>query len=198
MKYIVFVLLSGMLVSSSPINKPLTTVFVGDSLTLGANATDYVGFASLVSKEGQRFAWYHLADALVRWDQVSAANPDAIVIELGVHAVVGCDHLVKRNGQQFEEWYGRVLDRALQDTDDVCIVNVPWLNWSREQAAWALWYNHKLAQLAADYGLSVADAWSATVNCGACISGDDFHLNDLGHRRLADVIMSDCFNKEIK
>jgi GDSL-like Lipase/Acylhydrolase family len=171
---------------------PVTAAFVGDSLTLGTASTDNVGFVGYVTAEtgwqAQRYVWYHLADSIVRLEEVG--KPDIIVLELGIQALHGSDRLAGVDDELFRRYYGLLLDEATGRASTVIVVNIPWLDWGPEKAERAQLYNQIIAEQAAQYGAAVADVWAPMQTCGlACIGEDNFHPNDEGHRLIAEQVL---------
>lgn len=170
---------------------PPRVAFVGDSITLGALSTGYVGYVGYLMQEQQftpkRFVAYHFDTAMLGWQQqVAYWHPDKIVIELGIHAVAGCDHWAGGSPENFETVYNEIVDLALETAPEVILVEIPWLNWSPGQAEKARTYNVIIRDIAVQHGLEVVGAWRALEDCGMeCIASDGFHPNDQGHLLVA-------------
>jgi len=148
-----------------------------------------------------------------RWDELPG-KPDILFIEIGIHALqdggqpnaTGIDdYCIPVPKEVWQERYGAMLDRIQNDAPGVKIVvgTIPWCNWQPDSAFFqeALTYNAWIIAEARKRDIAVADLWSATVNKVDGIStpeqtsifppyhGDQFHPNDLGHRRLAETFL---------
>jgi hypothetical protein len=184
---IIATLIIALLLPPPPSASP-RAVFVGDSVT---SAPD--GYAAIVSDrygwDAARFFYPHFGDALTLWHSVRAQRPDIVVVELGVHAIVGCDHLPGNDAELFRYYVGRVLDSALWTADAVVVLNIPWMGWGTALVKPAMLYNAIIADEASARGVPVADAWTAMIECGqACIGADGFHPNAAGHEAIADSV----------
>jgi len=166
--------------------------FVGDSLTRGNQSTNNVGFAGMASRQlgwqAKRYVWFHLPQATERLSEVG--HPDVIVLQVGTHAVKGCDDLVTNDPAEFRQYYGQLLDQAKQLAPRVIAINILWLNWGEKRAAKATAFNTIMQEEAAARGVPLVDAWTPSQACGlACISDDGIHPNDRGHQALADALV---------
>lgn len=176
-----------LLISPSPPPLP-RAVFVGDSVTSAEDS-----YAVIASErygwEMTRFFYPHFGDALALWNNIEAERPDIIVIEMGVHAIVGCDHLAGHDSELFRYYVGQVLDNALWTADTVIVVNIPWMNWGTILFKAPVSYNAIIADEAAARGVPVVDAWTAMLVCGqTCIGDDGFHPNTRGQVAIADAL----------
>lgn len=181
--------------------------FIGNSLTLGANASGpSKTFVSLVtsfiderSSDEQRsdfLSFDPLTDAAAA-SQAMRHNRRFVIIELGVHAVI--DQSVSPD--QFRQLYGSILDCVTGDGTIVIAGTVPWLGWAAVTPTYerADLFSQIIAQEAAKRQVAVADLWSATKLRLSLIStpqertflgtghGDNFHPNDAGHAVIAQT-----------
>ena len=169
--------------------------YVGNSLTLGACSTEWVGYVGRVTNATcntteQRFVYYHLADAIVEWAKVDDFEPDIVVIELGIHTIVGCDHLCHRDELIFRARFDELITLATKSADEVYVLTIPWMAWPAERATQAIHYNKIMAELA-DGKATMVDIYEPTWVCGAeCIADDLFHPNDKGHDLIADALLA--------
>jgi len=171
-----------------------TFVYLGDSVTLGANSSGYRGYVGIVSDaladQEIRLVVYHVADGLWALDHLTA-RANVLIVELGAHAVVGCDHLVANDPALFERYYSALIERAQTIAPTVIVMTIPWLGWEGEAAKKAELYNGIINRVAQEAGVPVVDAWTPLRACGvACISSDGVHPNDAGHALLASRIIS--------
>ena len=176
---------------------PVRVAFVGDSITGEPN-----GYVSYVEQGhnilSARFLPRHLADAIVDWPYVDEFEPDTIVVELGAHAVIGCDHLPGQDMAVFEQRYSQILDRATRSSDHVVVLTIPWLGWGENVTPRAQQYSAVIERLAAQYKAEVVDAWEILHSCGAaCVSADGVHPNGEGHRRVAEAVSEVLLPKQI-
>ena len=205
--------------ASSP---PHSVWIVGDSLTRGlfasAESATYRNrlFASLQAYyPGQIHATFWegvctLAGLEQQWGDW-IGRPDIMFIELGINDLGGNRHCPRIPDEAWRARYGAMLDRILQEAPGVRLVvgTVPWSGWSPESAEYekAEQFNAWIREEADKRGLPVADLWSATVGRRDGLStpeqpsvfppyfhGDNFHPNDLGHRRIADAFF-DAYRK---
>ena len=179
--------------------------FLGDSLTLGANAsTPSKTFVSLVtgfiderSSDEQRsefLSFDPLTDANVA-AQAMQHNRRFVIIEFGVHAAI--DESISPD--QFRQIYGSILDCVTGDGTIVIAGTVPWLGWAAITPTYerADLFSQIIAQEAAKRQVAVADLWNATKLRLNLIStpqertflgvghGDNLHPNDAGHAVIA-------------
>jgi len=181
--------------------------FIGDSVTLGANAsTPSKTFDSLVtsylderSPKEQRslFLSFDPSTDLAAASQAMQHNRRFVIIELGVHAAI--DESISPD--QFRQLYGSILDCVTGDGTIVIAGTVPWLGWAAVTPTYerADLFSQIIAQEAAKRQVAVADLWSATKLRLNLIStpqdrtflgvghGDKFHPNDAGHAVIAQV-----------
>lgn len=154
---------------------------VGDSLTLARP-----GYMVYVDPSADRLICYHLADCLFDWPD---GRYDLIIVELGTHAVAGCDHLPAQNMTVFVQRYGAILERAQQSARSVVVVNIPALGWEDDEGdVRAQAYNEIIAKIAAGYDIPVADVYSVTVDCPDCIGDDGFHPSERGYQRIGERV----------
>ena len=192
-KYLAISIMLLALVPGTCHSAPPRVAFVGDSLTRGTGSTGLHGYAGYYADatggETTRFVRYHLADAIVLWDEVEAWEPDVVVLELGIHAIVGCDHLATQP-DTFRRYYAMLLDLATATAPEVVVVDIPWMAWSAARAETAQRYNAIIQEEADERGATVVRTFNATEACGdGCLSGDGFHPNDAGHRMITDEIL---------
>ncbi len=181
--------------------------FIGDSLTLGANAsTPSKTFVSLVtafiderSSDEQRSEFLSFDP---QTDPTAAAqamqyNRRFVIIEFGVHAAI--DESISPD--QFRQIYASILDCVTGDGTIVVAGTVPWLGWAAVTSTYerADLFSQIIAQEAAKRQVAVADLWSATKLRLNLIStpqgqtflgsgrGDNFHPNDAGHAVIAQT-----------
>lgn len=153
---------------------------VGDSLTLARP-----GYVDVVNPDAERVVCYHLADCLVDWP---SGQYDVIVVELGIHAVAGCDHLPAQSMDVFLERYAAILALAVRGADVVVAVNIPALWTDEDEIERVQAYNEAIAKLAAGYGVPVADVYSVTLGCAECVGADGFHPSSVGYERIGQVV----------
>jgi hypothetical protein len=192
--------------------------FIGNSLTLGANAsTPSRSFSSLVTNFiDERSSDEQHSDFLsfdARTDPNAAAkamqhNRRFVIIELGVHAVVD----MSISPDQFRQLYASILDCVTGDGTIIIAGTVPWLGWAAITPSYerADLFSQIIAQEALKRQVAVADLWSATKLRLSLIStpqdrtflgsgqGDNFHPNDAGHAVIArayeDAIAAELAN----
>jgi len=181
--------------------------FIGNSLTLGANASSpSKTFVSLVtsfiderSSDEQRSDFLSF-DPLTDPAAASEAmrhNRRFVIIEIGVHAAI--DESI--SADQFRQLYGSILDCVIGDGTIVTAGTVPWLGWAAVTPTYerADLFSQIIAEEAAKRQVAVADLWSATKLRLNLIStaqdhtflgvghGDNFHPNDAGHAIIAET-----------
>ena len=181
--------------------------FVGDSLTLGADAsTPSRTFVSLVTtyienratkETHSMFLSFDPANDPVAAAQAMQHDRRFVVIELGVHAAI--DESISPG--QFRQIYASILDCVTGDSTIVVAGTVPWLGWAAVTSTYerADLFSQIIAQEAAKRQVAVADLWSATKLRLNLIStpqdqtflgsgrGDNFHPNDAGHAVIAQT-----------
>ncbi len=186
---------------------PGPLAFIGDSLTLGADASmPPNAFASLVTgyvdqaKGDQQRAVFISFDPSTDLKVASQAmerDRQIVIIELGVHSVI--DQSI--SADDFRQLYGSLLDCVTGDDTVVVAGTIPWLGWAAVTPEYerATLFSQIIIQEAAKRQVAVADMWSATKLRLNLIStpqdstflgggqGDNFHPNDAGHAVIAQV-----------
>ena len=166
---------------------PETWLFIGDSLT-GA----YPGYVDIVRDaldiRTMRRVAYHLGDAIL---SLPSGRYNAIVVELGIHVIVGCDHAPSHSPRVFHERYTELLNRLSAMADRLIVVNVPKMGgWdAADPVNGATALNDCIQQIADSRNIPVADAWSAMAEVQEGISEDGFHPNLKGHEAIAGSIL---------
>jgi hypothetical protein len=179
--------------------------FIGDSVTLGADAstpskdfasllTDYIDDASGDQTRSSFLSFDPSTDASAA-AQAMQHNRRFVIIELGVHAVV--DQSISPD--QFRQLYGSILNCVTGGDTIVVAGTVPWLGWAAVTPEYerADLFSQIIIQEAAKRQVAVADLWSATRLRLNLIStpqdrtflegglGDNFHPDDAGHAVIA-------------
>ena len=177
-------------------------VFVGDSLTIGANASapanTYVyQIVDFLGGPWNAFLSFTPATDLEAVQQAAQGNYSCAIIELGVHAVLEG----QMSPDQFRQYYGLILDSMNRGDTAVVAGTIPWLGWAAGTPEYerANLYSGIIAEEGAKRQVAVADLWSATKLQPALIStpqdyafldssrGDNFHPNDAGHTIIAQM-----------
>ncbi|MGD0766294.1 MAG: SGNH/GDSL hydrolase family protein [Dehalococcoidia bacterium] len=183
--------------------------FVGDSLTLGGDASSpSKDFASLVTdyldKRGVQETKHIFAsgdpDPDLHFALAAQAMKDDrvfVILELGVHAVTA----PQLSPDEFRQIYGSVLDCVAGDDTIIVAGTVPWLGWAPSDPLYARaeQFSGIIAEEAAKRQIAVADLWSAMKLRPELLStpqdytflgshqGDNFHPGDAGHAVIAHV-----------
>lgn len=162
-------------------------IWVGDRVTLD---NPYI--------TGDELVVFHISDAILSLEELqyegtidfeNGERYDKMVLSLGIHAVQGSDKPYAGHPNLFRQRYARLLGTALEMSDEVAVINIPWLNWTDENAERAIKWNSIIAEEAALRGVCVVDAWSVMYKCGmACISDDGYHPNATGYTLIAREI----------
>lgn len=173
---------------------------IGDSLTAGlAASSERATFKALLALSLDADLGSVRTTRLEDAEGVSLAwQPDIIILEIGLNDVIS-PTLAE------EEWrtrYGAVLDR-LQATGATVVAATPFRGVYRAHEKFGALerYAGYIREEAGARGVRVADLWG--IECvPACLSqkgdaspfpplytGDNFHPNDEGHRRIAGVIL---------
>ncbi len=188
---------------------------LGDSLTLGLHASSIdTMYRSLLYKRLQAsnppgsiryFLWNSvctLGGLEQKWDTLPG-KPTLLFIEVGINDLspeTPCPYIPP---EAWQSRYGAILDRIQQDAPDATLIvgTIPWMDWPEDSETYrqAQQYNQWIIAEAQARGILVADLWGATVGRPDGIStpeqpsifypyhGDNFHPNDIGHRRLANA-----------
>ncbi len=186
---------------------PGPLAFVGDSLTLGADASVPANaFAPLVTdyidqvKGDQQRAVFISVDPKNDLKVTSKAmerDRQIVIIELGVHSVI--DQSI--SADDFRQLYGSLLDCVTGEDTVVVVGTIPWLGWAAVTPEYerATLFSQIIIEEAAKRQVAVADLWSAMKLRLNLIStpqdstflddgqGDNFHPNDAGHAVIAWV-----------
>jgi lysophospholipase L1-like esterase len=197
--------------------RPLKVAFIGDSLTMGLNASEErtryrdLFVRRLRLAEGDEALsvvidpYGMTDDALRRLPPLLEFQPDLVIVELGNHEVFAGDGQIDQFPYQYDE-----LLYQLQLTGATIIAGtVAWLNYPYDSREYrdAMRINAIIRNLSAHRGIAVADVWSATVTRPELISsaedvsflepysGDDLHPNDAGHRAIANAYW-DAYQRE--
>lgn len=184
---------------------------IGDSLTAGLFATkEQATFVSRLAEmtnypiARRLSSQLYIADTV--WNEVKVWEPDIVVIEVGLNDISGG----KYTDAQWKAQYVK-LSKDIQSTGAKLIVcttfhsnNKPGDNLYDRR----LNYNRMIVEVAEETGATLADLWSATLNCPECVSspdvisyfapyyqGDNFHPSDEGHRRIAEEIYRVMMNR---
>ena len=159
---------------------PRRVASIGDSLTLAQP-----GYVDLVDVNADRFVCNQLADCLLDWP---AQHYDVLSVELGIHAVAGCDHLPGQSLDVFRARYENILDLATESADTVVVVNIPALWSDAPDLERVERYNVVIEEIANVRDISVADVFAVTVGCAECIGADGFHPSKVGYLRIGKAV----------
>ncbi len=196
---------------------------LGDSLTLGVYASSqettfrnalFHDLQSISRPWSMRITLWESVCTLggleEEWDDLPG-EPTLLFIEVGINDILGNENCPLVPEAQWRQRYGAMLDRIQQDAPGVEIIvgSIPWSNWPEESDRYrkALQYNQWIAEEAQARAIPVADLWSATLGRKDGIStpdqpsmfppyhGDNFHPNDVGHRRIANTFFQTYLRK---
>ena len=175
---------------------PLSVVFLGDSVTVGAGAsTSDEAFPSLVLRRLQDNGFEPDAREVVSafggiyTDLIQAStvgNASLVIVELGAHGVI---ENLTLPPPVYQHAYGVMLDCLLATGARVVVGTVPSLSWTPwDPLYWrAVGISWIIADQAAARGVPVADIWNATRDRPVLVSPDRMHPGDWGHQVIADV-----------
>jgi lysophospholipase L1-like esterase len=179
--------------------------FMGDSITMGYLASrPSKAFTSLVASsltemgletESELFVSVNPRRNVAFAQDTMADDPDIVLIEVGVHAVLTED----LTEDEFRAGYRRILDCIIGGDTVVVVGTVPWLGWDRAGRTYAraASFSEIIRQEAAEKDAEVADLWTATTLRDDLLSrpedrayfpphhGDSFHPGDEGHALIA-------------
>jgi len=184
-----------------------SVVFIGDSITLGGNASvPSKGFVSLVTNYIDNISGKQQRSEFLSFDpstdhaaaaQAMRHNRRFVIIELGVHAVIN----QSITADQFRQLYASLLDCVTGGNTIVVAGTIPWLGWAAVDPIYerADVFSGIIVEEATKRQVAVADIWSATrlrlnllstpedstfVGSGR---GDNIHPNDAGHAVIAQA-----------
>lgn len=179
-------------------------LFLGDSFTVGLYSTSQnAGYAHLVAAElGADYAIAYaggIDGLLPLWEQYRAFEPGLVVIQTGLNEV--------HRQEPLDEWrikFGQLIDNIQTDSDaDIVALTMPNAppDISPILSDYPL-FNEAIQQESAARGVMVADVWNGTAHPKfkaqhwyrsahpPAFSGDNFHFNDLGHQRIAEIVLN--------
>ena len=173
-------------------------VFFGDSVTIGAGASDTGrGFASLLrewlsaeSRLGSSqviiSAFGGLHGDLENVRAVLQKKPGLVVVEVGAHSAVEDQDT---SIATFRSVYGLMLDCLQGSGATVVVGTTPWLHWPSNGPTYtrASAISEVIGEEAARRGILVADIWTALKDRESYVSSDGMHPNDGGHALIADL-----------
>lgn len=167
-------------------------IFIGDSFTAGAVATNWNGYADITGKELNysvtKFVTYTFPETEIIWPLIIQSSPDVIVLELGIHIISGRD--LTQTDEQIAIAVDRLIEKSLLLTEEVYYLLIPWRGWGIENNVRALHINSIIRMECQKYGVQVVDTWDAMELCGwNCIGWDNSHPNDLGHQIIAQEVI---------
>ena len=188
-----------------PLSHALNRLLViGDSLTSGLYASsENATYARLVADAtkmqlARRYV-STLSLAIDEWSKVKVWRPGVIVLEVGLNDVSR-----ERYTESWQPQYQSLVDDMRSTGARVVVVTMFWAGIQPSHPNYAKYIalNTSIRDVAKRTGVSVADVWSATVNCKDCVSdetddsyfsphyhGDGFHPNDVGHALIAQVVV---------
>lgn len=207
---------------------PHNVWIIGDSLTGGLYAsTETSTFRSLLFAALQNehpaeinatfWSWKCTLAGLEKSWESYVGVPDLLFIELGINDLARTQHEVcpLMPVAEWQSRYGAMLDRIRAGAPGVKIIvgTIPWSGWNPNgpEFAQALVFNDWIKAEAAKRDIVVADLWAATVGKPDGLStpdqpsvfppgfrGDNFHPNDIGHRRIAETFFQTYQNSRAK
>ena len=182
----------------APQDARTNVVFFGDSVTIGAGASDIGrGFVSILrdrlsaeSRLGSSqviiSAFGGLHGDLENVRAVLQKRAGLVVVEVGAHSAVEDQ---ATSIATFRSVYGLMLD-CLQGSGAMVVVGTtPWLHWPSNGPTYAraAAISVVIGEEAAKRGIPVADIWDAMKDRESYVSSDGMHPNDGGHALIADL-----------
>jgi acyl-CoA thioesterase-1 len=192
----------------APQDARTNVVFFGDSVTVGAGASDIGrGFVSILrdrlsaeSRLGSSqviiSAFGGLHGDLENLPAVLQKRPGLVVVEVGAHSAVEDQ---ATSIATFRSVYGLMLD-CLQGSGAMVVVGTtPWLHWPSNGPTYAraAAISVVIGEEAAKRGIPVADIWDAMKDRESYVSSDGMHPNDGGHALIADLYRRQIQSQEM-
>lgn len=180
---------------------------IGDSLSRGLyasaeNKTYRALLGDWLDFEVGNLRGCTLAGAEQKWPDWQSWGAALIIVELGINDVGNNPSCPQISETEWPARYAMFIDMLEATGARVIVATIPWCGWEPGQKYdKVIRYNGYIKDAATPS--SVADLWSATLNCEDCISqpgepsvfppgfqGDGFHPGDLGHYTIATTFMS--------